>query len=46
MKMWTIYNEIEVVSFVTSFYKILLITLRHINVLHEDITYIQYYMAK
>ena len=22
------------------------ITLRHINVLHEDITYIQYYMAK
>ena len=26
--------------------KILLITLRHINVLHEDITYIQCYMAK
>ena len=26
--------------------KILLITLRHINVLHEDITYIQYYMDK
>jgi hypothetical protein len=27
-------------------HKILLITLRHIHVLHEDITYIQYYMAK
>ena len=27
-------------------HKILLITLRHINVLHEDITYIQCYMAK
>ena len=31
---------------ITRFHKILLITLRHINVLHEDITYIQYYMAK
>jgi hypothetical protein len=30
----------------TDFHKILLITLRHINVLHEDITYIQCYMAK
>jgi hypothetical protein len=30
----------------TRFDKMLLITLRHINVLHEDITYIQYYMAK
>jgi hypothetical protein len=31
---------------ITRFHKIWLITLRHINVLHEDITYIQYYMAK
>ena len=31
---------------ITRFHKILLITLGHINVLHEDITYIQYYMAK
>jgi hypothetical protein len=31
---------------ITRFHKILLITLRHITVLHEDITYIQYYMAK
>ena len=31
---------------ITRFHKILLITRRHINVLHEDITYIQYYMAK
>ena len=27
-------------------HKILLITLRHINVLHEDIPYIQYYVPK
>ena len=27
-------------------FKILLTTFRHINMLHEDITYIQYYMAK
>ena len=38
--------SISALLFKGSIYQILLITIRHINVLHEDITYIQYYMAK
>jgi hypothetical protein len=38
--------SISALLFKGSIHQILLITIRHINVLHEDITYIQYYMAK